>query len=176
MGSNARVRVDMKTGEGLIIDRPGLVSKLKRYSEWTYNLLAWAFWLFLLRPLLILLLWYLGVRIAYHQMVFLEGFDNPAFFGFVAASIAVILAVAFAWNRYNYFRFRGVDRRKPSGPCGPEELAKYYKMSVQAVESLQMAPYVEVSFGGDETISLSAEGGRSVNALYAPQSLAKHRS
>jgi len=175
MDKNIRVRVDMLTGEGLIIERPALLSKLRRCSEWTCNLLAWASWLMLLRPVLILLLWYLGMRVAYHQMVFLEGFDNPEFFAYGALSVVTILAVAFAWNRYNYLRFRGVDRRKPSGTCGAQELAKYYKMPVASVESLQTAPYVEVSFGRDESVELSGNG-RKAKALYAPQSLGKHFS
>ena len=170
-----RVKVDMKTGEGLIIDRPGLVSRLMRCSEWSYNLLAWAFWLFLLRPLIILVLWYLGVRVAYHQMVFLEGFNNPAFFGYGAGSVFLILLVAFAWNRYNFMRFRGIDRRKSQGDCSVEDMAKYFKISPEDVNSFQMAPSVEVAFAADESIEVDT-GVKKTKALYAPQNLARHRA
>ncbi len=170
---NLRVRVDMKTGEGLIIDRPGLVTKLRRYSEWTYNLLAWAFWLFLLRPLAILVLWYLGMRVAYHQMVFLEGFDNPDFFGFGALAVVSILLVAFVWNRYNFLRFRGVDRRRPSGDCSEADLANYYKTGVAEIDALRKAAYVEIFFPGDEHVEID-DGARRTRVLYAPQDLSKH--
>jgi len=173
MSENDRVKIDLKTGEGLIIDKPGLITKLRRVSEWTYNLLAWAFWLFLLRPLVILALWYLGVRLAYHQMVFLEGFDNPQFFAFGSLSIIFIFTIAFAWNRYNLIRFKGLDRRKPPGNCTEEDLAKHYKISPKDVESFQAAPYVEIAFFGDESIELNA-GAQKTKALYAPQDLAKH--
>ena len=169
---NVRIKVDMKTGEGLIIDRPGLISKLRRYSEWSYNLFAWIFWLFLLRPIIILILWYLGVRIAYHQMVFMEGFNNPAFFGYGFLAVVVILLVAFGWNRYNFLRFRGTDRRKHQGDCIAEDLAKYYNVPTNAVTSFQMSPYVEIAFQSDETIEVNT-GSQKTKALYAPQHLAR---
>ncbi len=174
MADNGRERVDLETGKGLIIERASLVSKTRRFSEWTYNIAAWAFWFLLMRPLIITALWYLGFRVFYYQMVTLEGVRNPEFFSYGFLCMLGIFLAMLAWNRYNVYRFRGVERRKSRGECGPAELSAYYKAPQGQIESLRNSRNLEIYFRNDETIAVECGDGMRVEAVYAPQSLAKH--
>ncbi|OGV57364.1 MAG: poly-beta-1,6-N-acetyl-D-glucosamine biosynthesis protein PgaD [Lentisphaerae bacterium GWF2_52_8] len=169
-----RVKVDFETGDGLIIDHPSLISKFRYYSEWTYNVLAWAIWLSLLRPLLIIGLWYIGIKLAWFQMVELEGFRNPEFFAYGFLSIFGIFLVMFLWNRYNYFRFAGKERRTSRGEASPSDFAQYYKTSEEDIASLRDARNVDIYFPGDDTIVLDCGNDKKIEALYAPLDLKKH--
>lgn len=164
-----RTKLNIQTGEGLIIERAEAVSGSRRLAEWTYNFMAWAFWFFLLRPLIIGALWYLGVRLAYYQMITLQGVKNPDFFVFSVAGIAAIFALMLFWNRYNVYRFRGVERRKSRGSCEPEELAEYYHCRIEDVEAMSNSRNVDVYFKGPELVEADCGTGVRFDALYAPQ-------
>lgn len=168
-----RVKINMETGEGLIIERTDIFSKIRQYSSWTYNIIAWAVWLTLMRPLIVIFMWYLGFKIAYFQMIELEGVMNMGFFSYTAAAMSVIFLLMLAWNRYNIFLFRGKERRKPMPDCKDADFAAYYKISQSDIEMLKNSN-VDIYFYGDETIILDCGGNKKVKALYAPLHLEKH--
>jgi len=173
-GSKERVKVDVETGKGLIIDREAMVSKTRRLSEWTYNAAAWAFWLFLMRPLIITMLWYLGLRVAYYQMVSLQGIRNPEFFSFGFLALLAIFGAMLAWNRYNVYRFRGVERRKSRGVCEAQDLARYYRVAEEEVDGMRNSSRLDVYFDAADAARIDLGPSGEVKALYAPQKASLH--
>ncbi len=164
-----RTKLNIATGEGLIIEKSDAVSSVRRMSEWTYNLLAWAFWFFLLRPIIIGALWYLGVRLAYYQMITLQGVKNPDFFTCSAGGVALIFVVMLLWNRYNVYRFRGVERRRSRGECSVQEMADFYHCRPENIESLSNSRNIDIYFKSREEIEADCGNGVRFPAVYAPQ-------
>lgn len=170
-----RIKVNLETGEGLIIERETLLSKVHHAGNISWSICSWIVWMLLVRPLLLGVLWYLGYRTAAFQMYYLEGIKNVDFFTQYSAVILVIFFIIFGWNRYNGYRFRGKERRKPRGECGSEELAKYYKIKTDDADVLKNSN-VDIYFEKDDTIVLKTDSGKEIKALYAPQNLKKHFS
>jgi|GEM_PF-2200874 len=168
-----RIRVDPETNRGLIIERVNLLSRLTVFSQWSYNAFAWFCWIFLLRPLLIAGLWYLGFKMTYFQMIELEGFHNPEFFRWLIIALCLIFLFMLFWNRYNAYRFRGKDRRRSRGECDSVDMAAYYKVSPDTIDRLKQAANLDFYFG-PESVSIDDGTGSRIQALYAPQNLQKH--
>lgn len=168
-----RIKVNLETGEGLIIERTDVFSKLRQFSSWTYNIAAWTVWIILMRPLIVIFMWYLGVKIAQFQMIEMEGIRNVGFFAWATGGVTCIFLMMLAWNRYNVFLFRGKERRKPLPDCTDADFAKYYKISWSDVETLKNAN-VDIYFPGDETVILDCGEYGKIEALYAPLRLEKH--
>jgi len=168
-----RARVDLETGEGLIIEREALLPRVRRAGQYGWGLASWIVFIDLLRPLLAGILWIAGASLARRTVFSREGLRNPDFFLYYSLVILAIFLVFFGWNRYNFFRFRGADRRQPRGECESYELARYYDISMEDVEALSSAD-VEISFHQDERILIETDSKRMISALYAPQNPHKH--
>lgn len=171
-----RSRVNPDTNEGLIIEKVSLLSKLTVYSQWSYNVLAWAVWFFLLRPLIIVFLWYMGVKMTYFQMVKMEGFNNPEFFRWLAVGICFILVIMFAWSRYNAIRFRNKERRHSRGECDSVDMADFYRVEPETIDLLKASGNIAVSFLDAENIEVDCGDGNRFRAVYAPQNPKLHLS
>jgi len=171
---NKRVRVNPETGEGLIIERTNLLSKVHVYSQWSYNAMAWCVWFFLLRPLIIMALWYLGMKMTYFQMIELEGLHNPEFFRWLTIVLCIIFLILLFWNRYNAYRFRGKDRRKSRGDCDSVDMADYYKVNPADIDRLKDARNLDFYFTEPLHVEIDTGCGPRINALYAPQNLELH--
>lgn len=153
---------------GIIIDRPSLVSRTRKFTEFTVGVVGWMLWFFLVRPFVLLLTWYLAYRIFAFQMFQLEGIENPILYerGFIA--VFVIFLLMLFWNRYNVWRFRRKDRRKSRGVAGNESMGAFYRISPESVEQIRNSPITEVYFYGNDTIELLPKGLPLINAYYNP--------
>lgn len=167
-------KVDPDTNEGLIIEKVSLLSKLTVYSQWSYNVLAWAVWFFLLRPLIIAGLWYLGIKMTYFQMVKMEGFNNPEFFRWLVIGLCFILVIMFAWSRYNAIRFRGKERRHSRGECDSVDMAEFYRVEPEMIDLLKASNNIAVDFLDAENIEVACADGSRFRAVYAPQNPQLH--
>jgi biofilm PGA synthesis protein PgaD len=119
----------------LIIDKPNLQSKRQRVLFGSMTLVFWIIWIYLWLPLLALLGWAVGLKIAYYQMVVQDGLAGLLrLLAFYLTVIAVLGASLLLWAYYNFFRFRGVQRRKafPVTPIG--ELGKHYQLPAGVLE------------------------------------------
>ncbi|MFA6567628.1 MAG: poly-beta-1,6-N-acetyl-D-glucosamine biosynthesis protein PgaD [Victivallales bacterium] len=163
-----------KTVDNLIIESPTLVSKTRRFTEWTLHIMGWILWILLIRPLIIVTLWYAALYFFNYHMFKLEGIDNPEYFGIGAAVLATIYLGMFGWSRYNAWRFRGKDKRKSSGVATPEKMAEYYKVKPENITCLQDSKNVDVYFPGNDIIEIDSEKVSKLKALYAPQNQEKH--
>ena len=163
-----------KIVENLIIERPTLVSKTRHFTEWTLQIMGWILWVLLVRPLIIIILWYIAFRFFNYQMFKLEGIANPRYFSIGAGVLVLIYIGMFAWSRYNAYRFRGKDKRRSSGSATPEKMAEYYKLKPENIIDLQNSQNVDVYFLKDDVIEISSEKTSKIRALYAPQNQGKH--
>jgi biofilm PGA synthesis protein PgaD len=162
-----RSRVDLETGEGLIIERESLLSPLRRAGQYGWGAASWLVLVNLLRPVLAGLLWIAGEEWARRTVFSREGLRKPDFFIKYSLVILAIFLVFLGWNRYNYLRFRGTDRRQPRGECESYELARYYDIGMEDMEALARAD-VEISFNPDESIVIETDSRRKITAMYAP--------
>ncbi|HCE46881.1 MAG TPA: poly-beta-1,6-N-acetyl-D-glucosamine biosynthesis protein PgaD [Lentisphaeria bacterium] len=158
----------------LILDSPRLVSKTQYYTEWGINILGWIAWMIFIRPLIILVLWYVAYRFFNYQMFQLEGIENPEYFGIGACVLIGIYLTMLGWSRYNAWRFRGKDRRTSRGEATPGCIAEYYKVRPEDISTLQKSKNIDVYFLEDDIIEIDDGKGIRVKALYAPMNQAKH--
>ena len=99
----------------LIIERSELQSKNQKIVYGVITLGFWALWLYLCLPLLSLLAWALGFNLLYKQMVLYGGYEGLLrVLGFYLLIIAILGGSLLLWAFYNYFRFRGMERRRAS--------------------------------------------------------------
>lgn len=120
----------------LIIERPDLQSWRRRFGYAAVTLFFWLFYLYLWQPLLSLVLWTLGVGIAYLQMVELGGFE--ALLELLISYGLVIVAIALVyigWAQINYRRFRRREQRINARELRCEETARHFGISVQDLRS-----------------------------------------
>ena len=132
--------------EGIIIDRPDLMTRTRRYGESTTAAIAWALWVFLTRPLLFIALWAFGARVFYVEMVKSVGWRNWEAFGKYFLTIIGICLLLLFWNRYNVMRFRGKERRRASKEVADVEMASFYRMLEQDVRHIKNWKTVNVQF------------------------------
>src|SRR5271165_4017750 len=126
----------MKT---LIIDKPGLQTARQRLLFGSMTIVFWALWIYLWLPILALIGWALGFKIAYYEMVVKNGYVGLLhLLGFYATIVLCLGASLLIWAYYNLARFRGVMRRKsvpislnPSVPqrygIAPEMLSQWLR-------------------------------------------------
>ena len=160
----------------LVIDRREAISKIRNYSELSLNTMGWILWLVLIRPFVLLVIWYISYRFFKYHMCTLEGIDNPGFFGIGTGAVLLIFLSLFAWSRYNAWRFGGLDRRKSRGEAGTAEIANYYKISIEDTEKIKNAPSLKIYFDKNEYIKIQTDYSAEIKALYAPLGPQKHKA
>ena len=143
----------------LIIHRPELLSRFRRRTEWGLTTLGWLVWLVLCRPLLVVVLWCLGVQQMYRQMVALGGF--AAVIVFFEAYIFVILAVGVllrGWNAYNQWRFRGNERRQAVADVTSRELERTFQLPTGGIEWLRQGRTGAITFEAGGALTFEVVG------------------
>lgn len=96
-----------------LIRKPQQQPRLQRGLWGMVNVAFWMLMLYLLLPLLTLLLWLLGIRVAWQQLYEYQDHVDP----FLLLAAPIILACCalslIAWAEYNRMRFSGKERRAP---------------------------------------------------------------
>ncbi len=119
-----------------IIHRPQLQPFAQRTLWRMVTVLMWALYLYLLAPLLTLVMWLLGFRIASQQLQEREYGVDP----FVLLSLP-LMALACAllligWAEYNRRRFSGPDRRRHHDRIARSEVALALGASQEVMRQL----------------------------------------
>jgi biofilm PGA synthesis protein PgaD len=118
----------------LIIDRPNWQTTRQRLVFGSMTAIFWALWIYLWLPILALIGWSLGFKIAYYQMIVQSGYLGLIqLLGLYATVIFCLGASLLAWAYYNYFRFRGVERRKERPPVDDMELSQRYQIAPEVL-------------------------------------------
>jgi biofilm PGA synthesis protein PgaD len=121
-----------------IIDNTKLKSFLRNVSEWSFTTLVWALWLYLFLPLLNIILWLLGIRFFYVEVIEKAGYLQLLnLFTKMGWSILVVFIVLRFWGYYNYFRFGKKDRRKFVSSTTVEQLSGVFNLPPEKIVELQ---------------------------------------
>jgi poly-beta-1,6-N-acetyl-D-glucosamine biosynthesis protein PgaD len=148
-----------RSDDGLIIDVPEQLSRVRRAAQAGMKGVAVVLWLVALRPILLLGIWYLGWQVAYTHMVKLQGWDNREYFALLGSTAAALSLALLAWNRYNARRFRAAERRRARRVASVEELATRFELPPAAIEQLRESRHVRVERPSRTEVVLSCEEG-----------------
>jgi biofilm PGA synthesis protein PgaD len=124
----------------LIINKPKWQRRRQRMLYGSLTALFWAAWVYLWMPALAFAGWILGVRIGYDEMVIRNGFSGVIGLAKLYSLIIALLGGALlAWAYYNYFRFRGIERRKAAPRVTLTNLSDRYGIDTRKLEKWSRA-------------------------------------
>ncbi len=133
--------------ENLIIDQPSLQTLWQKYSYGIFTLLAWSLWLYLWLPLINLIAWLLGFKVFYQHMIVLGGYVGfLQLLGIYFVIILLIGTTLLSWALYNQIRFRGKDRREAVPPATNEDVARFFGVNEEDLQSAQKTRRLVISF------------------------------
>jgi len=131
----------------LIIDAPSMQSLWQRFSSVIVTFVFWMVWFFIWIPLATAFAWYLGFDLIYFEMFEMDGYkaliDEIYRFIGVVSLLGGSLAI---WAAYNYFRFRGKQRRTAQTQVSSKEMAEFFGIKEAELNENQQAKLVSVSF------------------------------
>lgn len=120
-----------------VISRPQAQPLVARTLWGLVTAAFWALYLYLWLPLVTLLLWLLGIRVAVLELYLREHRLEP-FLLLSLPLLAVIAAcVLTGWAELNRWRFAGRDKRSPTPPVRLEQIAAALGASMPLAQALQ---------------------------------------
>lgn len=122
-------------GDDLIIEKPDAQNRGQRLAQGVLTVGFWCLFLSLLRPLLTLFGWMIGIRLFTCEMIEKDGgrllLETLSKYGLVVLVLAVTLRT---WAWYNHRRFAGREKRRNTMPPLPiDEIARYYGVDPTAL-------------------------------------------
>lgn len=141
--------------DSLIINRPEAMKDLRRRTEFSITTIGWIVWLFLCRPLFILLLWLIGFKFFYQHMVDLGGLVglNELKYVYITCIVLILLLVR-GWNVYNKIRYGKKTRRKFDGGVTHKSLEEYFELPDDAAIEIHKMSEIDVDFLDNHQINL----------------------
>ena len=101
-------------------------------------MLMWGLWIYFFMPIISFILWLIGVRHFYVELIekggYLEFLDLIHRLGW---TIIVVFAILRLWGYYNYIKFGGLNRRKFPQPTRTGQLSDHYKVSDDLINEMQ---------------------------------------
>lgn len=154
-----------------IIDSWRLKSRSRIFLESLVTLAFWTGFLYLLIPMVTLLLWIFGFKIAYAELIGAEGLmELVKIIKDSGIIIFIITLMIMAWGYYNYllFRIRGDRRGSRVMICFDEDFASRYHLDLQTLRAAKEEPRLSVTLA-DDRIEVNPPSGPGV--LSAPPTL-----
>ena len=163
-----------KDGESrpLIINRPDALGQARKWTELGVTTFGWIVWMFICRPVLIAMLWALGIQLFYVQMVKLGGFGGivELFWIYFWVIFFIWLAIR-SWNLYNYLRFKKRESRRNTNVVEKRELERFMKLPADALRAIHESNIIAVDFQGGHKIQMrdiSREGTEGYPGYFNP--------
>jgi biofilm PGA synthesis protein PgaD len=155
----------------IIVNNPKKLNPFRKGTEWSLTFIGWCIWLFLIRPIMLVFLWFIGFKMFYVHMIRLKGLSSLIlFFANYLFIILFILLFVRGWNVYNRIRFRGREHRQHATAVRPEELDKHFLMPEGSAASIQTWDEIRVDFhkGGQFEVMNEAppETQKRIKGLY----------
>lgn len=133
-----------------IIERPQWQTASQRAVFRFLTVLCWALWIYLWMAVLALIGWLLGIDVGYREMVIKHGFgefvDRLPLYAFIVLCLGGGLLL---WAYYNYFRFRGVERRKERKCVTVEETSTRFMIAPEECHRCMHAPRLVIHHSAD---------------------------
>lgn len=140
-----------------IIDKPEKKSFLRKVAEAGFTVFMWGIWSYLLLPVLNILLWLIGIRIFYVELI--DGAVYPEILDLLRKagwSVLTIFVILRSWGIYNYRKFGKLKRRTSVGSdSGEQQLSEHFHISGEMIRDLQRQKEVRwpVYSDSEETLS-----------------------
>ena len=131
----------------LIIDTPKLQSLRLKYTSTVLTMLFWIIWFYLWIPLITLFGWWFQIDTIQHHMVTLGGYR--AFIDelpLLLTSIIILSSSLAIWGAYNFFRFKGVERRKAAHSVTQQDLLNTFPINEDELIDVQASNIIEIDF------------------------------
>jgi poly-beta-1,6-N-acetyl-D-glucosamine biosynthesis protein PgaD len=147
-----------------IIDNWRIKSRARILLESFVTLAFWTGFLYLLIPMVTLLLWVFGFRIAYAELIGAEGLmELVKIIKESGIIIFIITLIIMAWGYYNYllFRIRGDRRGSRVMICFDEDFASRYHLNLQTLRAAKEESRLSVTLA-DDSIKVEPASGPSV--------------
>jgi biofilm PGA synthesis protein PgaD len=142
--------------ESLIINRPEALKVTRRRIEFSLTTIGWAVWIFLCRPLLIIMLWLLSFRVFFRHMVDLGGLVGLQELKiFYISGIVAIIFLVRGWNFYNKVRFGRKQRRKFVRGVSEKRLEKFFKLPEGSAGQLTDTKEIDIDFLENHQIQIN---------------------
>lgn len=107
-----------------LIQKPRQQPRLQR-TAWGFVTLAfWGFYFYLWAPLVTLISWLLGGRLAWLQLYEYKQTLDPFIIFALPVMLVCTAVLLIAWAEYNRMRFAGKERRTPHEDTTREEIAR----------------------------------------------------
>lgn len=145
--------------DSLIIDRPEALKKMRRGIEFSLTTIGWAVWIFLCRPVLIIMLWLLSFRVFFRHMVDLGGLVGLKELRIIYISVIIlIIFIVRGWNLYNKMRYGKKCRRRFVRGVSNKKLEKHFKLPENSAARLQRMNAIDVDFLEDHELRITRPG------------------
>jgi len=142
--------------DSLIINRPEALNATRRRIEFSLTTIGWAVWIFLCRPLLLIILWFLGFRFFFRHMVDLGGLVGLHELKlFYISGVIVIIFLIRGWNFYNKVRYGKKTRRKAVRGVSDRRLEEYFKLPLGGAQKLQNMSEIKINFNKDHQLTIN---------------------
>ncbi|MVX66022.1 poly-beta-1,6-N-acetyl-D-glucosamine biosynthesis protein PgaD [Clostridium chromiireducens] len=127
-----------------IID--GKQKKKFKIIEWFFSVFGWSLMLgYLIQIIVSLVVWGFSLTNFYDKLFMIGNLENTIRIILATILISLILfIVMYGWGKYNFIRFAHLRRRKFPEDIKPEELAKYFNLSVEEIEKMQNDKKIEL--------------------------------
>lgn len=121
-----------------LIDDPTLKSKTLKTCEWSFALLLWMVWIYLLFPVVNLLAWFFFGKYIY-QNVFLDEQYRHLVGNFTDGLVLLIIIYVMiaSWSFYNHARFSKRERRLKCKELTPTVVAHYFSVPEKVVLAMR---------------------------------------
>ena len=161
---------------GIIIERPRLLTRRRRLTEWTVGAIGVYLWVVVMRPLFLLILWILGARIFQTHMIELGGLFNPRYFGFICMGILGIFVIMIGWNKYDRIRYGGTYKGRSRGIAENGYMGAFYNIPSEEVDRIKQSQRLSVYFPKNHTIEMvvNNDNDSPINGFYNPQDMEEH--
>ncbi len=142
-----------------VIDNGRLKSHLRILVESLLTLTFWSGFLYLLTPWLTIIIWAMGFKLAYVELVGPEGIGNLfRLMGQIGVILFFVAVIIICWGYYNYllFRIKGERRNTRVAICFDEDFSSRYHIDLQTLRAAKEQPRLVVTFF-DNTLAIQPE-------------------
>lgn len=164
-----------KSGSGApnpqVIDSWQLKSRTRIFLESIFTVAFWTGFIYLLIPIITLLLWFFGIRIAYAELIGAEGLKELIKLiknsGFIIFVVSLLLL---SWGYYNYFlfRLRGERRNTRVLICFDEDFAARCQLDPEDLRAAKAQSRLVVHLDGERLEILSQLPPRQEDSQLLP--------
>lgn len=137
----------IKDNNRFIIDESSQLHTGQKATAWGITVLFWGAFLYLLQPILSIIAWWLNIRVFYHQMLLLGGYQ-----AFIETSVFYITVIVLLggslilWGRINLWRFKNKETRMASSIAENDIIAANFGLEANDLDQYQAQKRVYLRF------------------------------